>query len=140
MRYLQPGLRVKYLYPTSLAQNRTYSKSFAEKYLSTDFPPIGAASQILETVHDTTGLPWWATIALTTVGLRSVITLPLAIYGQRIMAKLEAQQPELKEKASILLKEVAHAKKHRGWTQKEAEVQFKMNVCTILFQKKKEID
>lgn len=35
---------------------------------------------LLETVHDYTHLPWWATIVVTTVSLRLAITLPLAAY------------------------------------------------------------
>lgn len=36
--------------------------------------------QLVVSVHDTTGLPWWATIIVTTIILRGLITLPLAAY------------------------------------------------------------
>lgn len=41
---------------------------------------VATTQSLLEAVHSQTGLPWWATIALTTISLRLVITLPLAAY------------------------------------------------------------
>lgn len=34
----------------------------------------------LQYVHDTTNLPWWMTIVITTVFLRTLLTLPLAVF------------------------------------------------------------
>ncbi|XP_046635686.1 cytochrome c oxidase assembly protein COX18, mitochondrial-like [Daphnia pulicaria] len=48
----------------------------------------------LETVHDYTHLPWWATI-VTTVSLRLTITLPLAAYHPIIYARLGNLKPEM---------------------------------------------
>jgi YidC/Oxa1 family membrane protein insertase len=42
-----------------------------------------------------TGLPWWATIVVTTLAARSLM-LPLAFYQQKIAAHLQAATPELR--------------------------------------------
>jgi membrane protein insertase Oxa1/YidC/SpoIIIJ len=42
--------------------------------------PVGYAEDFLLFVHNSTGIPWWTTIVLTTVFLRTVVTLPLAVY------------------------------------------------------------
>jgi len=45
-------------------------------------------------VHDTTGLPWWASICLTTIGIRSAM-LPVVWYQLNASAKLGKAVPEL---------------------------------------------
>ena len=42
--------------------------------------PVEYAQDYLHFIHDFTGLPWWWTIILGTCLLRTVITLPLALY------------------------------------------------------------
>lgn len=42
--------------------------------------PVGYTQDFLLFVHNSTGLPWWTTIILATVFLRTVVTLPLAVY------------------------------------------------------------
>lgn len=48
-------------------------------------------------IHDYTGLPWWLVIVLTTIMMRTMITLPLALYQQYIFAKLENLKYEMDE-------------------------------------------
>lgn len=45
-----------------------------------DSQAVSYVQKSLLAVHDTTGLPWWATIALSTLILRGFITFPLAVY------------------------------------------------------------
>lgn len=42
--------------------------------------PVAYLQDGLVILHDSTGLPWWATIILSTVALRSIVTLPFTIY------------------------------------------------------------
>ena len=42
-------------------------------------------------------LPWWGTILCSTLILRTIITLPLAIKQNKYLAKLELLKPMLKE-------------------------------------------
>ncbi|KAL6449106.1 hypothetical protein ACFW04_000660 [Cataglyphis niger] len=48
-------------------------------------------------MHDYTGLPWWSVIVLTTIMMRTAITLPLSLYQQYIFAKLENLKSEMDE-------------------------------------------
>lgn len=52
-----------------------------------NFTPAGFAQQFLEAVYVTTGLPWWATIMVATVIIRTALT-PLIIKVQRTSAKM----------------------------------------------------
>ena len=50
-----------------------------------------------ETLHSLSHLPWWAVVVSATVVLRSLLTLPLALYQSRVVAKMELLLPTLKE-------------------------------------------
>jgi len=56
--------------------------------------PVGAIQQLLELVHVSTGLPWWGTIALTTVAIRTAL-LPVVVKLQRNTALLQQIKPEM---------------------------------------------
>ncbi|KAJ1951530.1 hypothetical protein FBU59_000102 [Linderina macrospora] len=56
--------------------------------------PTRLTEYALEFVHVTTGLPWWATIAAVVVAIRAAC-FPLAVFGQRNVAKLNNHKPEL---------------------------------------------
>ncbi len=58
---------------------------------------IHSAEGALHEVHEFTHLPWWAVIVLTTVSLRTVVTLPLAIHQNKIIAKMELLKPTIQE-------------------------------------------
>ncbi|RDD44625.1 Mitochondrial inner membrane protein COX18 [Trichoplax sp. H2] len=59
--------------------------------------PVSCAENLLESIHNGLSLPWWMTIAVTTITLRTCITLPLTIYQQKKSAKLVLLQPVVKE-------------------------------------------
>lgn len=42
--------------------------------------PVAYAQQYVISLHEITGTPWWATIMLSAITLRLVITLPLTAY------------------------------------------------------------
>ena len=69
------------------------------RHLSSDLPyaVIHTAERFFEGVHHYTHLPWWAVIACCTVTLRSLITLPLAVHQNKMLAKMELLVPTLKE-------------------------------------------
>lgn len=69
------------------------------RHLSSDLPyaVIHTAERFFEGVHLHTHLPWWAVIACCTVALRSLITLPLAVHQNKMLAKMELLIPTLKE-------------------------------------------
>ncbi|KAF9109380.1 Mitochondrial inner membrane protein oxa1l [Mortierella sp. AM989] len=59
-----------------------------------NFTPVGALETILEAVHISTGLPWWATIAATTVMIRTAL-LPFIVKLQGNTARLHNVKPQL---------------------------------------------
>lgn len=58
---------------------------------------IHVAQNVLQNVHEHSHLPWWAVIVGSTFALRSVVTLPLAVHQQKVLAKIELLTPTLKE-------------------------------------------
>lgn len=68
--------------PASTANGTGWYESLA------DSTPVHLTEQLLISVHQTTGLPWWASIVCTTVALRTVVTLPLGAYQAVIIAKV----------------------------------------------------
>ena len=127
--------RVQCLRPESeciaFMQARPFSREGFDYYMSPEFPPIRCAEKLLETMHDSTGLPWWASLALTTIMLRTLVTLPLSIYASYITVRIERLQPELKELAKQLAGEVAMATRKFSWKQVTAKRHFKRNVSFL---------
>lgn len=56
--------------------------------------PIGLIQQVMENIHVGIGVPWWATIVVTTVIFRTLM-MPLLALGQANAAKLNNIKPEL---------------------------------------------
>ncbi|KAK3842978.1 MAG: 60Kd inner membrane protein-domain-containing protein [Linnemannia gamsii] len=59
-----------------------------------NFSPVGALESVLEAVHISTGLPWWATIAVTTVAIRTAL-VPFIVKLQGNTARLHNVKPQL---------------------------------------------
>lgn len=58
---------------------------------------VGAAQHVVGSLHTATGLPWWATIAVLTVGIRASLTTPAFVFQQRTIARYEELLPELRQ-------------------------------------------
>lgn len=71
--------------------------------------PVKIAQDSLLWIHDYTGLPWWLIIVLTTITMRTTMTLPLFFYQQYILAKLENLRPEMDEIVKELKVETGYA-------------------------------
>ena len=112
-------------------QKRNISAETIQYFYSPEFPPVGFAQKLLEVVYDTTGLPWWGTILLTTVALRTAVTLPIAVYAQWNVLKIQQLRPILKEKGERLKYEVAAAKKRYKWSNEKAMFMFRKNVSSM---------
>ncbi|XP_049584198.1 cytochrome c oxidase assembly protein COX18, mitochondrial isoform X2 [Syngnathus scovelli] len=50
--------------------------------------PVRLAEDFLIQVQQTSGLPWWLSIAFSTLTIRTLVTLPLAAYQMRVLAKV----------------------------------------------------
>lgn len=99
-----------------------FIKSLSESSL------VNYSQKFLIYVHDTTGLPWWATIVCTTVLLRTTVTFPLAVYQYYILAKLENIKLEMPAIANEMKKEMAVAIKIYNWDERTAQISYKRSV------------
>ncbi|KAI8976532.1 60Kd inner membrane protein-domain-containing protein [Pilobolus umbonatus] len=95
---------------------------------------LSANEQILTSIH-TSGLPWWATLISSTVILRSVMTLPIAVYQQRSIGKMIALAPMVQSWGETLKVKIANESKHNQWSysqyQKELQKQYSKKVKSI---------
>ncbi|KAK8389277.1 hypothetical protein O3P69_020906 [Scylla paramamosain] len=78
----------------------------------------------LQAIHDYSHLPWWGSIILSTILMRSILTFPFAVYQKYIMAKVENLKPEMSELVQELKKETAYAVRKYGWNEKHARYMF----------------
>ena len=76
----------------------TSSNNFLIRYFGEDAVPIQALMRLMEWIRDSTGLPWWGTILLTTFALKTVLTLPMSIFATRNAVYLARLNPILEEK------------------------------------------
>lgn len=89
---------------------------------------VGHFQDGLVRLHDTTGLPWWATIILSTVMLRTIITLPLTVYQYRITARLEQITAEMPAIIQELKQETVVAKHQFKLSDAQARVIYNRSV------------
>lgn len=82
--------------------------------------PVAYMQEGLVQIHDFTGLPWWASIIFSTFLFRTVVTLPLAVYQNKITSRLENLTLEMPAIVEELKKETAFAMKKYNWTQQQA--------------------
>ncbi|CAM9219406.1 unnamed protein product [Ectocarpus sp. 12 AP-2014] len=55
---------------------------------------MGGVQSGVQAVHHTTGLPWWATIAVATIGVK-ISLLPVVVYQAGHMDRMRAAWPEI---------------------------------------------
>ncbi|KAJ2564140.1 Mitochondrial inner membrane protein oxa1l [Coemansia sp. RSA 1813] len=78
--------------PTAMTEPMMKIGDLANHGLTTTLP-TQLVEYCLEYAHVTTGLPWWATIMVVTVGIRTAL-FPLAVYSQRELVKTNNSKPE----------------------------------------------
>jgi len=92
--------------------------------------PVAYMQDVLIKIHDYSGLPWWASIVLSTFLFRSVVTLPLTIYQHKITAKIEKIALEMPAIVEELKKEAAMAKQKFKWSDKQTQIVYRRSVCS----------
>ncbi|KAL0104427.1 hypothetical protein PUN28_017275 [Cardiocondyla obscurior] len=90
--------------------------------------PVKVAQDSLLFMHDYTGLPWWLVIVLTTVMIRTVVTLPLSFYQLYILAKLENLKCEMDETVKEIKKEINYGMCKYNWSKKYTMLLYKRSV------------
>ncbi|XP_022175252.1 mitochondrial inner membrane protein COX18 [Myzus persicae] len=83
--------------------------------------PVAYAQQFIISFHEFTGTPWWATIMLSAVALRLVITLPLTIFQHYNNSKVENLSIEFQSTVVEIQKEVVKAVKLNRWPENKAK-------------------
>lgn len=114
-----------------IQQNRQFSYTTAITTLwqsISNSTPVYYFQQGLIQAHDITGLPWWATVIISTVFLRTVVTLPFAIYQNKISARIELLTLEMPDIVQGLKRETAIAIKQFKWSEQQARVTYNRSV------------
>lgn len=85
---------------------------------SANAPHVAVTMQTFQTIHDMTGLPWWGSIVVGGVFLRSIIGFPMHVINEVNTARVINIQPKMMEfrktltqKAANLPKDVSGKKK-----------------------------
>ncbi|CAG8624961.1 3686_t:CDS:2 [Rhizophagus irregularis] len=94
---------------------------------------ISFNQSILEFIHNSTVLPWWATILISTILLRTFLTLPIAIIQQKNGAKILSLQPQIMEIFERLKHEVVREVKKRNGTYEEFQSELTKKVANKCF-------
>ena len=89
---------------------------------------VDTAESLLTAVHVQSALPWWAVIAGTTVVLRGVLTLPLAVHQQKVGARMELLRPLLKEYSDAIMHNVVVKCRRQGLPVEEANRRIRKEV------------
>lgn len=89
---------------------------------------VHICQQNLINFHDYTGLPWWATIIVTTILYRTAITFPLAVYTNKISVRLEQINAEMPAIEEELKAETAKAKHLYKLSDRDTQRLYRRNV------------
>lgn len=84
--------------------------------------PTAALQHLIDFVHTQGGLPWWLSIAATTVGIR-VMVLPVLVWQMKATARLTLMRPEL-ERITNTIKESGYDPKVTEVNQKRMKELF----------------
>ncbi|CAM9268392.1 unnamed protein product [Ectocarpus fasciculatus] len=89
-------------FPSSVAPLMTDAGMYLLKgALAAGMHVIGGVQSGVQAVHHTTGLPWWATIAVATIGVK-VSLLPVVVYQAGHMDRMRMAWPEIQTLRSYL--------------------------------------
>lgn len=66
-----------------------------------DAAPVHLCEQFLVSMQQVSGLPWWLNIVVSTLMVRTVVTLPLAAYQMVVLAKVSNRKDKDKGLKSI---------------------------------------
>ena len=90
---------------------------------------ISTTESLLKNVHVNSGLPWWVIISGTTLLLRSALTVPLAIYQQKVVALIELLKPLISEYAEAIKHNIVVKCRREGQPVEEANRRIRKEVC-----------
>lgn len=126
-------LRINQTFPI-VCQHRKFSVEGFVKWQQETYASISNSQLVnfmqdgLLSYHEITGLSWWSTIVTSTILIRALTTLPLTVYQNYILAKVENISVEFKDIVNELKKEAAMAKKGYKLTDKQTMVLYKRSL------------
>ena len=86
----------------SLSQHSRNISTVESLYLKViSLPPVHYIEDSLAYIHDTTGLPWWASLIVSTGLFRLVLTLPAHITQQKVSAKRYLMNQEMEKSTKL---------------------------------------
>ncbi|GBM24152.1 Cytochrome c oxidase assembly protein COX18, mitochondrial [Araneus ventricosus] len=116
------------------SRTMTPSRNFSlpEFYISlSQSAPVHSFQNLLLDLHQSTGLPWWGLIMMTTLSIRSAIVFPLAVHQNQVIARLANINDEIGKLVPELNKEVNIAKVMYKWDEAHAKKVFKRQLRSI---------
>lgn len=104
----------------------------ATEYFGPDALFVNTAMKFLTFCHDHTGLPWWATICVATVGLKAFVVFPLSVHARKAEGRRSLMNEKMvTELLPQLEREVRALARSRGYTKQDAKSIFNANVSTF---------
>lgn len=71
-------------------RHNSYMTTVSSIYASiSNSTPVYHIQSTLIEIHDASGLPWWSSIVISTILLRTAVTLPLTIYANKMTDRLQ---------------------------------------------------
>ena len=89
---------------------------------------VNSVMKCLTVCHEGTGLPWWATICLVTIGLKASVVFPLSVHARKAEARRSKMNEEMLALLPQLEKEVQILARSRGYSPQDARKIFNINV------------
>ena len=123
------AFRCPFFYSRVRVPRRTYSVQpwpMAEYMSSTT--AVKGFEKFLQMTHEVTGSAWWATILVTVVVARSVVTFPFAVLQRRVAGKLLTLKPQMDAVAQKVAKEVRKMQETYQWSSLRASQVFRQKV------------
>ncbi|XP_061178950.1 eukaryotic translation initiation factor 4 gamma 2-like [Saccostrea echinata] len=111
---------------------RDSMSNLVKEYFGPETLFVNSAMKSLMYCHDLTGLPWWTTICVVTVGLKTLLVFPLSVHGRKVNAKLVLMNEKMLKILPELEREVHIEAVRKGWTQEEAKMVFHVNKKKIV--------
>jgi len=129
LRFASPRSVFQKLSTSNTATHRYFSQSIPEKiediYRTVSCSkPVEICTDYLISTHSITGLPWWATIAISTIILRTATTFPILIHQNFNLAKFENVQLKMKTLEKVVGKEITAAVYKYRWSEHKARKEF----------------
>jgi hypothetical protein len=93
--------------PTAIVKAATLAEPAAIAEAAADvYAPTQGIQQLLVAIHSASGLDWWASIMLTTFGVR-LLTFPVMLYQIKNTYKMSQARPELEKLVEWMKQEQA---------------------------------